>query len=693
MKVIEIKNKPHLLDDVIKIGDANKKHLGFYPREAFKKSASEGKIICAIDDRENLFGYLLYYVAKDRAVIQHLCVQKDSRNKGVGRLLVKNLQERTKHLEGILLNCRRDFPAHIFWAKMFIAVGEKLGRGKKAQILTTFWHDHEHPDLFMYSEKEEKELRAIAVIDHNIFIDLNKSEEIENESTILRADWLNENVKFFITDETFNEIVRCKDTKKRKESRLLAHKFDRLRHDKNLSDKIFTEFSQVMGTAKKASDWSDLKHLAYAISGNANFFITRDTDILNKAEKISKLYGIEILRPLEFVLHFDELIRSTEYRPVRLKGSSVNIRKIASEDIVPLSKKFINHKKEERGRDFEKRLRDVLISHKCKGYLFEINKSVLGFVVLVIRGEVCDIPFLRIMQGELCSTLARNVSLDIVRQTIELTNGNGISRILDQYLNVEVIEALKGVGFIESGKQFAKVNLKGVHTTEKICEIIKLLAIRVKTESDFLKKIIDYIEHSGKENLDGATTFKIEKKIWPGIISNGTLDSYIIPIQPKWAMHLFDENLAASDLFGACPKLVLNCENVYYRAAKPKVLKAPGRILWYVSGNKNFQGTKSIRAYSTIADVSIGSAKVLYKRFRRLGIYSWKDVLEKAHDKPEGDIMAVRFINTDLFKNPISRKTVDTILREYTGAIPPLSTAVKISSECYCELFNMGLNQ
>ena len=93
---------------------------------------------------------------------------------------------------------------------------------------------------------------------------------------------------------------------------------------------------------------------------------------------------------------------------------------------------------------------------------------------------------------------------------------------------------------------------------------------------------------------------------------------------------------------------------------------------------------------STIADVTIGPAKVLYKRFKRLGIYSWNNVVEKSHNDPEGDVMAVRFTNTELFEAIIPRKQLDTVLRKYMGTNPPLSTAVKIPNDCFCELYRMG---
>ena len=74
----------------------------------------------------------------------------------------------------------------------------------------------------------------------------------------------------------------------------------------------------------------------------------------------------------------------------------------------------------------------------------------------------------------------------------------------------------------------------------------------------------------------------LEKGLWPLKIRELNIPTFIVPIRPEWAMHLFDEDIAKQDLFGGEPSLILNAENIYYRASVPKVLTAPGRILWYV---------------------------------------------------------------------------------------------------------------
>ena len=71
-------------------------------------------------------------------------------------------------------------------------------------------------------------------------------------------------------------------------------------------------------------------------------------------------------------------------------------------------------------------------------------------------------------------------------------------------------------------------------------------------------------------------------------------------------MSLIDRQLSSSDMFGGDPSVLLRWENVYYRkaATSQKILKAPGRILWYVSRSQ-----KQIVAVSHLDEVVSSSIR------------------------------------------------------------------------------------
>ena len=142
--------------------------------------------------------------------------------------------------------------------------------------------------------------------------------------------------------------------------------------------------------------------------------------------------------------------------------------------------------------------------------------------------------------------------------------------------------------------------------------------------------------------------------------------------------------------FGADVDLALNPESVYYRSACQRILECPGRILWYVSQKGKFAGTKRIRACSRVAEVCIGKPKPLFKRFQRLGVYEWADVLGTARKDFERDIMAVRFHDTELLK-PVAWETFQEVLRRH-NIRTQLESPVRIPSAVFNEIYALALN-
>ena len=135
------------------------------------------------------------------AFIVHLCVAPEHRRKKVAKALNESLVETTKHLRGIQLRCRRDYPANDMWPKLgYRIVDEVPGRGKDAMPLAVWRIDHGHADLFSELDKGAQVGNALRVaIDTNIFLDLDgENESPDAESLPLKADWLKEAVEFFL---------------------------------------------------------------------------------------------------------------------------------------------------------------------------------------------------------------------------------------------------------------------------------------------------------------------------------------------------------------------------------------------------------------------------------------------------------------------------------------------------------------
>src|SRR3984957_15211946 len=141
-------------------------------------------------------------------------------------------------------------------------------------------------------------------------------------------------------------------------------------------------------------------------------------------------------------------------------------------------------------------------------------------------------------------------------------------------------------------------------------------------------------------------------------IRNSSLPTYLVPIRPWYAMELFDSALSSNTLFHQMP-LGIYREQVYYRSPRPSCgLKAPARLLWYVSQQPEVAGSGMIRACSYLLEVTVDRPQPLYRRTAQLGAY----VLD--HDKrvgSSGKAMALRFGMTETLRTPVSLATAREI--------------------------------
>ena len=145
------------------------------------------------------------------------------------------------------------------------------------------------------------------------------------------------------------------------------------------------------------------------------------------------------------------------------------------------------------------------------------------------------------------------------------------------------------------------------HTFAKACFARCLQSEAAKEEIATLSPELD-------NALGDTSDLDLERYCAP--VSLGTDQNYfLVPIRPVYAMSLIDRQLSSSDMFGGDPTVLLRWENVYYRKATTshKILKAPGRILWYVSRSQ-----KQIVAVSHLDEVVIDTPKELFRRFKEI---------------------------------------------------------------------------
>lgn len=177
----------------------------------------------------------------------------------------------------------------------------------------------------------------------------------------------------------------------------------------------------------------------------------------------------------------------------------------------------------------------------------------------------------------------------------------------------------------------------------------------------------------------------MERRLWPLKLLDADIPTYMVSIEPAWAELLFEARLAGETLFPRELALGLSREHVYYRSTTGLSLHYPGRILWYVKGGKLGHPEGHLRAVSQLSEVVRGGPKELYRRFSRLGAWSFDQVRQAAGTRSEA--MALRVVDTELLAKPLSledlRAAYREVGRDFHAPQAPITVDESIFSRLY----------
>ncbi len=687
------------LESVIALGVSNSKSVGHMPRGGFIDHASKGLIIIAKTNKNILTAYLMYRISYQKASIVHLCVNKEWRKKGIAKKLVDRLIQETKDLYGIQLSCRRDFGLERMWSSFgFVARTDRVGKNKDGNFLTVWQLDHDHPPLLKILIKQQLGSKLRAVIDANIFYDLNNNTVDRNieDSDSLLADWLQTEVELCLTDEIDNEISRYDDKNQRDRLRQSTLNYIKLPCDQEKFEKICNKLKKYFSEEMSINDESDLRHLARAIASEAQFFITRDGGILKKEQEIYEDFKISILRPSDLIIRLDELHREAEYQPTRLSSTSIKEQLVKSNQQNILIDSFLSYNEGEKKKEFQRKIRNFISKPDIFECIIFWDEKIdpLAFIVYErINKYELKIPVVRIRKNSSLSSIIffRHLILYSIKKSV--SENRIFTLISDTYLEDGFKKALRKDYFNSAEDEWIKVNISCIDNALNFSKKVKTLPALFGEKYNFCFRFSDVLEQRNATcNIDLMTG--LERMLYPAKIDDAEIPTFVIPIRPEWAENLFDTNLARQNLFGAIKELVLSREVVFYRKIKNSAgLESPGRILWYVSqgkSTKHYFQVKSIRACSYIERVVVNTPKLLFREFRRLGVYEFGDLLKTADNDIDRKIMAIQFSDTELFRNPIDLNEIREILGNKNLTFP---SPYKISKDIFKTLYIRGTSK
>ena len=683
-----IKGNSEYADRVKALGKANSSTLSLFPEGAFEQYIWKGNVLVALDENDTFLGYLLYTVKKKERQIKiyHLCLKKESERKGIARKLIDYLKSITREFIDIHLNCRQDYGIDGMWEKFgFIPMHEKSGNNKLGKLVTTWVYNHGHPDLF----STVVSTKTFVVIDSCVFFDFYQMRLLEaiddRESAYLLADWVRDELELCTTDEIYSEINRLPVVKERNKIRLFADSFFKVNCKSDRFDNIYKSLKNLL-LINKSLPITDIniRQIARTIaSGKSTFIVTTDVNLLSYANQVKTEHGILIVSPTELIVKLDELRSESEYQPENLAGTQLLKKRVAAEEKQILIESFTLDGEV----DFKTQFSRMLIEndkYECIA-VWDGNSPVALIVYSRENKYELSVPILRVNYKSLSETLTRH----IVWRTINLavSEGRDFTRIIENQIDDFVIRVIQDAGFYGVDGTWIKINSKIAKSTIEVSEHLINISLDLTDEYKSICRQFSY-NLTSNERANPEFMFDLEKLLYPTKIVDTSIPNFVIPIKPHWAKELFDEELARESLFGVSrSELALNWESVYYRSTKPKPMNFayPARILWYVSSDVDgaYKSKKSkICACSTLDEVAIGNPEELYLKFRRLGIFKWEDI--KSISKSE--IMAIRFSNTEIFKNPISLDKIHELLESNAQIQSPRL----VTNEAFFKIYSLG---
>jgi hypothetical protein len=315
------------------------------------------------------------------------------------------------------------------------------------------------------------------------------------------------------------------------------------------------------------------------------------------------------------------------------------------------------------------------------------DQAIGLFVLDRSEREILKVPILRVRKDPIADTIARHLVWLAV--TLSAEEGRCLTVVTDKYMPDHTESGLRQSYFLQEPQGWIKINLHAVKQSSELASGLTGLVNNFPHYREYFDKVRDLLARSSPINSSKSHA-EIERLLWPAKIIDGVLPSFIIPIKPRWAMHVIDQNIAAQTLFGSDPHLALNIENVYYRASRPHVLSAPARILWYVSQAWNCEESMHIRACSYLREVVTAPPKEIFQRYRRLGVYRWNDIKRIVSGDLRKHVMGFSFSHTELFSHPVHWTILQEILKAKEGKRSQIQAPIKISEECFIELYKIG---
>lgn len=622
---------------VVELHRSNKATLGHLPFSAFREAGERAHLLLGFVDGA-VRGYLLYSTPRHQTLkLVHICVSGDARGHGLARAMTATATDANPERAVMTAHCRSDYGIDGFWRSLDMTpVGQRPGRAAAGSTLTIWMRRIGQLDLLESALYDSS--RALAVLDSNVVIDLYSSEALERpdrqESMGISADWLDDLVDFAVSPEVGVDLNNLQPPIERQRVQSGIGALVSLRRDSSMRDTAEELIARMPLelVQKDPSLRDDAKHLADAILAGADYFVTRDQNLLDATHGWAFAeHGIEVVRPVEVIQRFMPPVAISAFRSEQLE--SVGLRWVQVADVTrDLEEAFLDSATAEKGTAFRKQLQAAL-AHPAAARVEELVDD-RGRRWALLGTEVADkrlsVSTVRVGRGRLGATIAFQLIRYI--RTLALARGASTIAITEPTLGSTVREALEADGFVGT----------------------PLSVSLARTPEDSAVATV----------LDADEVAAYERRNWPQVIAGRDIPVWIIPIQPRFARELIGYNDTLLQVREK-PALGLAREFVYFAAPKVKRWQLPARVLWYVTKDDHADERRSIRAvvaFSRVVDSAVMSVEDAVEQYRALGVLREREIRARSH---KGEVLVLRFEDTHEFSRPVGRRTLNQLLRKH----------------------------
>jgi GNAT superfamily N-acetyltransferase len=673
----DLKEVAPYLDRVVAIGDENSEELGFLPYPAYQELAAKSQIWVAVDEKDELLGYLAFGGSNSALKISQLYVHPAARRLRVGSALIERLKTvaHETYMQVISARVATELPANRFWERQGFYVIRQVPGGKTTgRILNIRVFEiprgsllevaaHSPIEDWLRTPQSQPVLFAPTYsLDMNVVFDVvQERADADLMKRVFSASFDGE-IRLCVSSEFIVELKRKNLPPESDPLLKLASSLPILPQVAEealeptiavLRNLIFPDRDPARKHAK--NDLSDLKHLAICVYHKVRGFITREQAILRSASMLREKFELDVLSPFDVVSLSTSPSEFESYVAIRRSDREVKALPFAQEhhdDVRDLCNYLGIHNQFvdgllDAGTTAVRRNRLVVYSGQLLvGFAAwnepALRKSTVRAYVLIresaaesplaidhcIGSIINALPDGKFSQCELWMAASQNQSFDTAQRLGFWGDAHDAAR------NFRIFSkhAFNGLIMPESWPEFANQFHVATGTTlQSVCPS--------NAEGTTTGILLSKRSQSSKRAID---LFAFESELSPLLLLLPDRTAVLVPIRDKQASELLPMVQIQCSLFGK--EALVHIERAYFGslAAKNTFVRG-GLVIFYVSGAERGRGEAV--GIGRITSVGSGSPTQLHLDLLRQGVLSVDDLSRMSRKSN-----AIHYFTFDAFK-------------------------------------------